>query len=123
MDTVAIASAWRRHQSARLAVWAFTAGASDRAVDRSKSVAASSNSAAERGPASQALYDTPPSTSARMLIADSSFGAARKTLADSALSSSSFHQHSGLATSQHSLCCSISKAFAVASAQCAESTV
>ena len=56
-----------------------------------------------------------------MSIADSSFSAARKTLADSALSASSFH-HSGVAASLHSSSRSTSKAFAVALAQFSEST-
>ena len=53
---------------------------------------------------------------ARMSSAASSFGAARKTLADSALSASSFH-HPGLAASAHSVSRSLSKADAVARAQ------
>eukprot|EP00964_Phaeocystis_antarctica_P145548 scaffold111634_cov45-Phaeocystis_antarctica.AAC.3 len=56
-----------------------------------------------------------------MKLAVCSFGAALKTLADSALSPSSFH-HSGLATSAHSFARSISKAHAVASAQPSEPT-
>eukprot|EP00964_Phaeocystis_antarctica_P015299 scaffold8462_cov64-Phaeocystis_antarctica.AAC.2 len=54
-------------------------------------------------------------------MAASSFGAARTTLADSALSPSSFH-HSGLATSSHSGSRSKSKALAVARAQPPEPT-
>ena len=50
-----------------------------------------------------------------------SFGAALTTLADSALSPSSFH-HSGLATSAHSDCRSMQKALAVACAQSSEPT-
>ena len=60
-----MASARLRHQSARLAFAAFTAGARDSAADRSKQVAASLNSAAERDPTSQASPN-PLSTSARM---------------------------------------------------------
>eukprot|EP00964_Phaeocystis_antarctica_P028382 scaffold16007_cov65-Phaeocystis_antarctica.AAC.2 len=56
-----------------------------------------------------------------MVLALASFGAALTTLADSALSSSSFH-HSGLATSAHSFCISMSKAHAVACAQYSEPT-
>eukprot|EP00964_Phaeocystis_antarctica_P076108 scaffold47032_cov66-Phaeocystis_antarctica.AAC.3 len=54
-----------------------------------------------------------------MLCALASFGAALTTLADSALSPSSFH-HSGLATSAHSFRTSVSKASAVALAQSSE---
>eukprot|EP00964_Phaeocystis_antarctica_P020249 scaffold11175_cov63-Phaeocystis_antarctica.AAC.5 len=56
-----------------------------------------------------------------MSIADSSFGAALTTLADSALSPSSFH-HSGVATSATDFSRSRSKAFTVAPAQPSEST-
>eukprot|EP00964_Phaeocystis_antarctica_P139882 scaffold104667_cov72-Phaeocystis_antarctica.AAC.13 len=56
-----------------------------------------------------------------MLLAPSSFGAALITLADSALSPSSFH-HSGLATSAHSSSRSVSKASAVALAQPSDPT-
>eukprot|EP00964_Phaeocystis_antarctica_P113221 scaffold77290_cov58-Phaeocystis_antarctica.AAC.2 len=88
------ASARRRHWSASPESLAFATGASHSAADRSKSAAASLNSADERGPASQAPH-RPVSTMARMLSADSSLGTALTTLADSALSASSFH-HSGL---------------------------
>eukprot|EP00964_Phaeocystis_antarctica_P039777 scaffold22752_cov52-Phaeocystis_antarctica.AAC.4 len=54
-----------------------------------------------------------------MKLAACSFGAALITLADSALSPSSFH-HSGLATSAHSSRRSLSKAFAVARPQPSE---
>eukprot|EP00964_Phaeocystis_antarctica_P042993 scaffold24650_cov82-Phaeocystis_antarctica.AAC.1 len=110
-----IASARLRHCSANPEDSAFHAGASHSAADRSKSAAASMNSAAERGPVSQAPH-APLSTQARMSSVDSLFGTARKTLADSALSPSSFH-HSGLATSSHAGSRSLSKACAVASAQ------
>ena len=89
-----------RHSSARRASSAFTAGASVSAADRSQCAAASLSSAAERGPAAQTPHP-PLSTKARMALADASFGTARKTLAESALSPSSLH-HSGLATSSHS---------------------
>eukprot|EP00964_Phaeocystis_antarctica_P097110 scaffold63296_cov60-Phaeocystis_antarctica.AAC.1 len=56
-----------------------------------------------------------------MSSADSVFGAARRTLADSALSASSFH-HSGLATSAHCSSRSLSKVCAVACAQSFEPT-
>eukprot|EP00964_Phaeocystis_antarctica_P153091 scaffold121198_cov48-Phaeocystis_antarctica.AAC.2 len=115
-----LASAWRRHDSASPVSSAFATGASDSAAARSKCAAASSSSAAERGPASQAPLK-PVSTTARILRADSMFGAALTTLADSALSPSSFH-HSGLATSSHASCRSFSKAIAVASAQSSEPT-
>ena len=72
------------------------------------------SSAAERGPASQAP-PIPRSTLARMTLAPSSFGANVTTLADSALSPSSFH-HSGLATPAHCSDRSMSKATAVTSA-------
>eukprot|EP00964_Phaeocystis_antarctica_P008811 scaffold4786_cov65-Phaeocystis_antarctica.AAC.3 len=78
-------------------------------------------SAAERGPASQAPPPPPLSTIARMILTCVSFGAALTTLADSALSSSSFH-HSGLTTSAHSVCRSRSKDHAVATAQFSEPT-
>eukprot|EP00964_Phaeocystis_antarctica_P103136 scaffold68432_cov61-Phaeocystis_antarctica.AAC.3 len=94
-----MARAWLRHQSALPAAAAFCAGASHSAAARSECVAASKSSAAERGPASQPL-DCPLSTSVRMLLADISFGADLTTLADGALSPSSFH-HSGLGTSSH----------------------
>eukprot|EP00964_Phaeocystis_antarctica_P039870 scaffold22792_cov64-Phaeocystis_antarctica.AAC.2 len=84
------ASAQQRHWSASLEDSAFHAGASHCAADRSKCAAASLSSAAERGPASQALC-IPLSTYARMSIAVAMFGAARNTLADSALSPSSVH--------------------------------
>eukprot|EP00964_Phaeocystis_antarctica_P082845 scaffold52034_cov54-Phaeocystis_antarctica.AAC.2 len=100
-----MASASLRHQSARLTIWAFHTGASHSAADRS----------------SQASPYAPLSTLARISIADSTLGAARKTLPDSALSPWSFH-HSGLAASAHCSCRSISKASAVASAQSSEPT-
>ena len=75
-------------------------------------------SAAERGSTSQAAH-VPLSTAARMVLATVSFGAALTTLADSALSASSFH-HSGLTASAHRLFRSKSKAIVVASAQSAE---
>eukprot|EP00964_Phaeocystis_antarctica_P132895 scaffold97047_cov54-Phaeocystis_antarctica.AAC.3 len=114
-------SARLRHQSARLVFWAFTAGAVLSAADRSKCVAAFLSSAAERGPTSKEPYAIPLSTNARMLLACVSFGATLTTLADSAVSPSSFH-HSGLATSAHSFVFSRSKAFAVAFAQFSEPT-
>eukprot|EP00964_Phaeocystis_antarctica_P111517 scaffold75867_cov34-Phaeocystis_antarctica.AAC.2 len=110
-----------RHQSARVAKEVFLAGAEQRAAVRSKCVAASLSSAAERGPASQRPPHIPLSTNARMASAASSFGAARTTLADSALSPSSFH-HSGLATSAHSFFARAWNVFAVASAQRSEPT-
>ena len=84
-------------------------------MNRRKCVAASLSSAAEQGPISQASPVIPLSTPARMLLGAAWFGAALTSLADSALSSSSFH-HSGLATSLHSSCCSVSKVLAVARA-------
>eukprot|EP00964_Phaeocystis_antarctica_P117803 scaffold81623_cov60-Phaeocystis_antarctica.AAC.4 len=115
-----MASTWLRHQAACPARCACPAGAGHSAAARSKCVAASLSFAAERGPASQApLF--PLSTSARISLAAKSCGAALKTLADSALSPSSFH-HSGLATSAHSSRVSMSKAAAVASAQSSEPT-
>eukprot|EP00964_Phaeocystis_antarctica_P003468 scaffold1873_cov74-Phaeocystis_antarctica.AAC.2 len=57
-----------------------------------------------------------------MVTATTTFGAALTTLADSALSSSSFH-HSGLATSAHSFNCSVLKANAVAFAHFSKPTV
>eukprot|EP00964_Phaeocystis_antarctica_P035385 scaffold20193_cov59-Phaeocystis_antarctica.AAC.3 len=117
----ALHSAAARHRPASLEDSAFHAGASHSAADRRKSAAASLSSAAERGPTSQAPYDNPPSTNARMTLATTSFGAALTTLADSALSPSSFH-HSGLATSAHSIILSSLKPFAVATAQPSEPT-
>eukprot|EP00964_Phaeocystis_antarctica_P113223 scaffold77290_cov58-Phaeocystis_antarctica.AAC.4 len=73
----------------------------------------------QRSPTSQTSPSNPLSTYARMSMADSAFGAALTTLADSALSPSSFH-HSGLATSAHSSRISLSKAFAVATVQPSE---
>jgi hypothetical protein len=78
------------------------------------------DSAADRGPAFQAPRP-PPSTKPRIRRASTSSGAALTTLADSALSPSSFH-HSGLATSAHAPCISMLKATAAACAQCTEST-
>eukprot|EP00964_Phaeocystis_antarctica_P020618 scaffold11403_cov64-Phaeocystis_antarctica.AAC.1 len=95
-----MASTRLRHQAASSASWVFIAGAGCSAAARSKCVAASSSSAAERGPTSHELYPSPISTSARIWLAPTSSGAALTTLADSALSPSSFH-HSGLATSAH----------------------
>eukprot|EP00964_Phaeocystis_antarctica_P019642 scaffold10841_cov57-Phaeocystis_antarctica.AAC.1 len=115
-----MASAWLRHQAARPAKPAFTAGAGHCAAARSKCVAASLSSATERGPASQAPH-SPLSTRARTWLASSSSGAALTTLADSALSPSSFH-HSGLATSAHTFFPSMLKAIAVARAQPSEPT-
>ena len=60
-----MASAWLRHQAAFSANWAFIAGADESAAARSQCVAASMSSAAERGPASQALC-SPHSTLARI---------------------------------------------------------
>eukprot|EP00964_Phaeocystis_antarctica_P090375 scaffold57810_cov66-Phaeocystis_antarctica.AAC.4 len=77
-------------------------------------------SATTRDPRSQAP-PCPLSTAARIWLAPKSFGAALTTLADSALSSSSFH-HSGLATSSHSSRVSMSKAHAVVTAQSSEPT-
>eukprot|EP00964_Phaeocystis_antarctica_P003409 scaffold1832_cov32-Phaeocystis_antarctica.AAC.2 len=115
-----MAPAMLRHMSATRANWGFAAGALDRAAACSKCAAASSSSAAERGPTSQAS-DNPPSTAARMMTAASLSGAAFTTLADSALSPSSFH-HSGLGTSLHCSSLSLSKAHAVAIAQSSEPT-
>eukprot|EP00964_Phaeocystis_antarctica_P018262 scaffold10109_cov57-Phaeocystis_antarctica.AAC.4 len=116
-----IASAWLRESTATRANKAFINGALGSAAARSKCVAASLSSATERGPASQRPPLRPRSTQARMPLAGPSFGAALATLADSALSPSSFH-HSGLATSAHSSRFSRSKALAVATAQCSEPT-
>ena len=85
-----MASAWLRQQAASSAKLALIAGAGHSAAARSKCVAASMSSAAERGPASQA-GDCPHSTVARIRLACRSSGAALTTLADSALSLSSFH--------------------------------
>eukprot|EP00964_Phaeocystis_antarctica_P102358 scaffold67706_cov55-Phaeocystis_antarctica.AAC.4 len=115
-----MASARLWHLTALPASTSFCAGASHSATARSKCAAASLSSAAERGPDSQARH-CPVSTIARTLVAAGSFGAALTTLADSALSPSSFH-HSGLATLSHWSCISNSKARAVASAQSTEST-
>ena len=97
---------------AHSSISAFSTGAGSSAAARSKCVAASLSSAAERGPASQTPH-RPHSTKARILWAITSSGAALTTLADSALSPSSFH-HSGLATSAHASCTSEMKACAVA---------
>eukprot|EP00964_Phaeocystis_antarctica_P088255 scaffold56166_cov64-Phaeocystis_antarctica.AAC.3 len=102
------ATARRRHQAATWANWAFTAGAGDSAAARSQCTTASLSSAAERGPICQAPSAAPLSTTARIMLGGTSFGAARTTLADSALSSSSFH-HSGLATSAHCSCRSFAR--------------
>ena len=116
-----ILSAWLQHQSAipRLSRLfhrdVFIAGALDSAAALSKCAAASMSSAADRGPGSQPLHYRQ-STLARIACAGPSFGAAFTNLADSALSSSSFH-HSGLATSLLSSSRSMSKAYTVALAQ------
>ena len=99
---------------------AFAAGAGHSAAARSKCVAASLSSAAERGPASQAS-SCPLSTVDRISLAPKSSGAALTTLVDSALSPSSLH-HSGLATSSHAACVSMLKASAVARAHYSEHT-
>eukprot|EP00964_Phaeocystis_antarctica_P123866 scaffold87558_cov48-Phaeocystis_antarctica.AAC.2 len=101
-----MAPAMVRQQAARPASRAFIAGAGCSAEARSKCVAASLSSAAERGPTSQGAPPRPLSTAARISLAIASFGAALATLADSALSPSSFH-HSGLATSAHAYCVSM----------------
>eukprot|EP00964_Phaeocystis_antarctica_P147543 scaffold114180_cov54-Phaeocystis_antarctica.AAC.2 len=116
-----MASAWLRHQSAQSASRAFCAGAAHSAAACSKCAAASLSSAAERGPASQESRNCPLSTIARMSLAATSFGAALTTLADSALSPSSFH-HFGLATSATTSSVSTLKACAVALAQSFEPT-
>eukprot|EP00964_Phaeocystis_antarctica_P090185 scaffold57671_cov48-Phaeocystis_antarctica.AAC.1 len=115
-----MASAWRRHCSAFSVNPAFTTGAGCIAAARSKCVAAFLSSAHERGPASQPAH-RPLSTEARISWAWTSFGAALTTLADSALSPSSFH-HSGLATSAHTSSLSMSKAAAVARAHVSDPT-
>eukprot|EP00964_Phaeocystis_antarctica_P141864 scaffold106998_cov60-Phaeocystis_antarctica.AAC.2 len=112
-----MAPASLRHQTAFAARCAFPARAECSAAARSKCVAASMSSAAERVPASQASL----STIARISMAGIWFGAALTTLADSALSPSSFH-HSGLATSAHASRDSVSKAHAVACAHIFEPT-
>ena len=63
-----MAPAFLRHQSAAPVESAFTTGASDSAAARSKCVAASLSSAAERGPASQ-VPEIPLSTIARIVLA------------------------------------------------------
>ena len=115
-----MAAAVVRHQAALPASSALIAGAGHGAAARSKCVAASMTSAAERGTASKVRKDIPHTSSTqaphkqpKMSVADSVF---RTTLADSALSPSSFH-HSGLASSLQSSCISMSKARAVACAQ------
>eukprot|EP00964_Phaeocystis_antarctica_P017359 scaffold9589_cov52-Phaeocystis_antarctica.AAC.1 len=108
---VYMASAWLRQSPARRVFSALNTGVLDSAPARSKCVAASLSSAAERGPGPQATPPTPLSTNARIACADSSFAAARTTLADSAFSPSSFH-HSGLAASAHSSSFSTLKACA-----------
>eukprot|EP00964_Phaeocystis_antarctica_P039238 scaffold22445_cov73-Phaeocystis_antarctica.AAC.10 len=117
-------SAWLRaavrHQAASPANAACCAGAGHSAAARSKCVAASLSSAAERGPDSQPTQ-FPRSTIARIWLAASSSGAALTTLADSTLSPSSFH-HSGLATSAHAFCVSMLRANAVARPQGLEPT-
>eukprot|EP00964_Phaeocystis_antarctica_P133119 scaffold97288_cov69-Phaeocystis_antarctica.AAC.3 len=115
-----MASAWLRHQAASPAIRAFPAGAGHSAAVRSWYLAAFLSSAAERDPASQAPH-RPLSTSARISFASILSGAALTTLADSALSPSSFH-HSGLATSAHAPFASTLKAADVATAQPSEST-
>eukprot|EP00964_Phaeocystis_antarctica_P125221 scaffold88848_cov60-Phaeocystis_antarctica.AAC.2 len=115
-----MAPALRRHQAALPASAYLTARAGCSAAARSKCVAAFMSSAAERGPASQAPQG-PLSTRARIWLALASFGAALTTIADSALSSPSFH-HSGLATSAHSSCVSMWKAADVAFAHISEPT-
>eukprot|EP00964_Phaeocystis_antarctica_P116361 scaffold80300_cov75-Phaeocystis_antarctica.AAC.2 len=115
-----MAPAWLRHQAASSASSAFPAGAGCSAAARSKCVAASLSSAAERGPATQAPH-APLNTSARMQWAGPWFGAALTTLADSALSPASFH-HSGLATSSHSSRFKMLATHAVATAQPSEPT-
>eukprot|EP00964_Phaeocystis_antarctica_P075448 scaffold46541_cov57-Phaeocystis_antarctica.AAC.4 len=119
-NTWLLPGSWLRHQFALPPCSALCAGGLRSVAARSKCAAASISSAAERGPTSQASL-CPGSTTARMTSACKLFGAALTTLADIALSPSSFH-HSGLATSQHSLCTSMLKAAAVAFAQYSEPT-
>jgi len=83
-----MATAWLRHHNAAPASSAFITGAEISAATRSKYVAASLSSAAERGPASQASPLRPLSTTARILLVWKSFGANVTTLVDSALSPS-----------------------------------
>eukprot|EP00964_Phaeocystis_antarctica_P141867 scaffold106998_cov60-Phaeocystis_antarctica.AAC.5 len=109
-----------RHTSACPASSAFTAGTGHSAAARSKCSTHFLSSVAERGPASQATVD-PRSTPARITLAFALSGAALITLADSALSPSSFH-HSGLATSAHTSDVSIPKPNAAASAHHSEPT-
>eukprot|EP00964_Phaeocystis_antarctica_P063352 scaffold38018_cov59-Phaeocystis_antarctica.AAC.5 len=113
-----MASAWLRHEAAFSARLAFATGAVCSAAAASKCVAASLSSAAERGPASQA---PPHRTIARISLVIQSFGATLTTLADSALSPSSFH-HSGLTTSSHTFRAKLLKARAVAVAHSSEPT-
>eukprot|EP00964_Phaeocystis_antarctica_P144063 scaffold109751_cov63-Phaeocystis_antarctica.AAC.1 len=114
-----MAFALRRISPAALVNPVFCAGGHIAAA-RSKYMAASLSSVAERGPASQ-VPDNPLSTTARMLFATPSFGAALTTLSDNTLSPSSLH-HSGLAASAHTSSFSRSKAIAVALAQSSEPT-
>ena len=116
-----MASASLRHWFARSTNKTFIARASDSAAARLNLLAASLSSAAEGAPTTQALYaQCPLSTTARIMFVSTRFGAAPTTLADSALSPSSFH-HSGLTTSLHSFIFSMSKAADVACAQPSES--
>ena len=62
-----MASARLRHWAAQPAKWAFPTGAGHSAAARSKCVAASLSSTAERGPDSQAPH-IPPNTSARIIL-------------------------------------------------------
>eukprot|EP00964_Phaeocystis_antarctica_P139865 scaffold104660_cov60-Phaeocystis_antarctica.AAC.4 len=110
-------AARRRHSSAREEYSAFPMGASHNAAARSKCVAAFLSSAREQGPAAP-----PRSASARMTWDPSSFGIAFKTLADITLRPLLVH-HSGLTTSAHSSCRSISKADAVTTAQSSDPSV
>eukprot|EP00964_Phaeocystis_antarctica_P136936 scaffold101424_cov43-Phaeocystis_antarctica.AAC.2 len=114
-----MAPASLRQKAACSASSAFAAGARCSTAARSKCRAASMSSAAERGPVSAQYH--PHSTSARIWWATPSSGAALTTLADNALSPSSFH-HTGLATSAHAFRFSMSKAIAVACAQRSEPT-
>ena len=99
---------------------AFATGAGCSAAVRSKCVAASLSSAAERGPASQARH-RPLSTIARIWLACAASGDALTTLADSALSPSSLH-YSGLATSAHASWNSMRNACAAALAHSRDPT-
>mmetsp|Transcript_15301 Transcript_15301/g.36371 ORF Transcript_15301/g.36371 Transcript_15301/m.36371 type:complete len:218 (-) Transcript_15301:423-1076(-) len=111
-SAASMAAALLRREAAVFMRLPFCAGAVVSCAVRSKCVAASLRSAAERGPDSQAV-SWAASTSDRILC-PTSLSVPSTTVFERALRASSFH-HSGLATSAHSSTFRLSKAAAMES--------